>query len=291
MNSNRTLTAHGATDRGRSRKNNEDALYVDTASGLIIVADGMGGQQAGEVAARMVVTDLPKHLAAGRAEGGQGQPRAAADTLRRSIALAGKAVWERSEQHAPLSGMGATVVAGLVADGWMAIGHLGDSRAYLLRHGVLERLTNDHTIAELLLAVGAITERVARDHFGRHALQKFVGLEDCPPADVGLLRLEPGDRLLLCTDGLTGMIDERTMGGVLLDTPDDETACRHLIDLANDAGGSDNITAVVATVPRDDDGKGPAPREELTVRRTVGESLVPPDAMPAPNTHELRDIR
>ncbi len=281
MNSNRTLAAFGATDRGRSRKNNEDAFHVDTAAGLIIVSDGMGGQQAGEVAARMVVTDLPKHLAAARAEGGLGQPPAAADALRRSIALVGKAVWGRGERHARLSGMGATVVAGLVADGWIAIGHLGDSRAYVLRHGVLERLTNDHTIAELLLAVGAITEGVARDHFGRHALQKFVGLEDCPPADLGLLRLQPADRLLLCTDGLTGMIDDRTMGGVLLDVLDDEAACRRLIDLANAAGGSDNITVVVATVPRDEDGKGPPMRQELTVRRTVGESLVPPEAMPA----------
>ena len=267
-----TIHMVGLSDQGRVRDKNEDAFFVDVGLGLMIVSDGMGGQQSGEMASRIVIEALPKHLVAGRVAGTWTTSGEVAELLAQSISIAGEIIYEKSRESEELDGMGATVVVGILVEESFVLGNLGDSRAYLLRGGTLERLTHDHTLAKLLLDLGAISKDTCRDHPTQHMLRRFVGMRNCPPADVGILDLHAGDRILLCSDGLTGMLDDSTIGKVLLYEQDAEVACQQLIDMANQAGGTDNITVTVADLPHGD--KEDARREkEVSVRRTVGRSL------------------
>jgi len=271
MNEKRTIEAFGLSDRGRVREQNEDAFAVDRALGLLVVSDGMGGQRAGQVASRVVVETLPRQIAAASLGGELMDADRAGEVMGQAIAILGELMLEKSRGYAQLYGMGATVVAGWAVAGTLVLGHLGDSRAYLLRHGVLERLTEDHTIAELLLQQGLIDRRRYRDHPGRGQLRRYLGMRDCPAPDVGLLELQPADRILLCSDGLTGMLSDRQIGQTLLEKADRQAACRQLVELANEAGGRDNITVVVADVPAE----GPPPQRpaRVKVRRKIGQSL------------------
>ena len=271
------VEALGQTDQGRARDNNQDALYVDQPSAVLIVSDGMGGQQAGAVASRIVVEALPRQIADGRMMGQLADPDGAAEHLRQAMTTLGELILEKGGEYPQLRGMGATVVAGVVVADSLVLAHLGDSRAYLLRDGALELLTKDHTMADLLLDVGAIKRRHYRRHPGQHQLRRYIGMPDCPPPDVAILSLRPGDRILLCTDGLIGMVDDRTIGQVLLEVADREGACLCLIDLANEAGGLDNVTVVVADVPNGEP-SDQARATEVVVRRAVGRSLRQPES-------------
>ena len=184
----------------------------------------------------------------------------------------------KTRDHPEVKGLGATVVAGLYAGGGvLALAHLGDSRAYLMRGGYLERLTSDHTVAEMLLQTGHIRRRQLRLHPSRHVLTRHVGKEDCPSADAIQLSLEPGDRILFCTDGLTGMLGDRTIGTILWETEEREVACQLLIDRANEAGGRDNITVIIVDVGEP---QLLHRRRRVVVRRAVGRPLVMPQYSP-----------
>jgi protein phosphatase len=271
--------AYGLSDIGREREANEDAFFVSEQQGLFIVSDGMGGQQAGALASAMTVQALPLQVSAERMALDLGTLAAApavAIGLVRAIGFVNDMVLDKTQGHPEVKGMGATVVAALYAgDGFLALAHLGDSRAYLMRREYLERLTSDHTVAEMLFQAARISRRQMRRHLSRHTLTRHIGKEDCPAADVALLSLKLGDRILLCTDGLTGMLKDREIGNILWDTEDRETACRLLIDHANNAGGRDNITVIIldAGEPlRQHARRG----RRVIVRRTVGRSLVMP---------------
>lgn len=264
----------GITDVGNVRPNNEDAFFIDEEAGLMIVSDGMGGQQAGEVASRIAIEALPGQVAAARMTGGIGGVDSGAELLVQAIGVLGELMFEKSQEHPTLAGMGATIVACLVVEGSLAIAHLGDSRAYLLRGNSLERLTEDHTVAELLRQAGAITKGKVKNHLARHVLRKYLGMENCPPADAGILKLEPGDRILLCTDGLTGMVDDRGIGQLLLDEPDTQKACERLVELAKEAGGEDNITVVIADF--DNASRNGKRQAKVIVKSKTGRSLLQP---------------
>jgi protein phosphatase len=196
--------------------------------------------------------------------------------LVRAIGFVNEMVLDKTQGHPEVKGMGATVVAALDAgDGFLALAHLGDSRAYLLRREYLERLTSDHTVAEMLFQAARINRRQMRRHPSRHMLTRHIGKEGCPAADAFLLFMKPSDRILLCTDGLTGMLKDREIGTILWETENRETACRSLIDRANQVGGRDNITVIVMDVgePRRQQG---SQGRRVIVRRTVGRSLVMP---------------
>jgi protein phosphatase len=264
------------------REGNEDAFYVSEEQGLFIVSDGMGGARAGSLASAMIVQALPLQVLAGRLVRNANAPDVAqagvAEGLIRAIGFANDLVLGKTRDHPEVKGLGATVVAGLYAGGGMlALAHLGDSRAYLMRGGYLERLTSDHTVAEMLLQTGHISRRQLRLHPSRHVLTRHVGKEDCPPADAIQLSLKPGDRILLCTDGLTGMLDDRTIGTILWETEEREATCRLLINRANEAGGRDNITAIIVDVG--DPHRRHRPRR-VVVRRAVGRPLVMPQYSP-----------
>lgn len=273
------LQADGLSDIGREREANEDAFFVSEQQTSFVVSDGMGGQQAGALASAMTVQALSLQVAAERMARDLATPAAApavAIGLVRAIGFVNEIVLDKTQGHPEVKGMGATVVAALYAgDGFLALAHLGDSRAYLMRCGYLERLTVDHTVAEMFFQAGRISRRQLRMHPSRHVLTRHIGKEDCPPADAILLSLEPGDRILLCTDGLTGMLDDRSIGTILWETENRETACRLLIDRANKAGGRDNITVIIVDVGerRQHGRRG----RRVIVRRTVGRSLVMPE--------------
>lgn len=267
------LRSAGLSDRGKRREENEDAFFLSDDAGLYVVSDGMGGRQAGGLASRMVVELLPRQIQAQKPPPPTRRgPEAAARLLARSIGIVNEMLLDKTRDLPNARGLGATVTALLETKAGLALGHLGDSRAYLMRNGVLERLTKDHTVADLLLEAGQIAKRQFRNHPGRHMLTRHIRLEDCPAPDTGLLNVRPGDRLLLCSDGLTGMLKDREIGKILWETADRERACRLLIERANEEGGKDNITAVIV------DALGPAAHKgtrgrKVVVRHAVGRSL------------------
>ena len=251
-----------------------------SASGKTLVVASSHGNQA--------TTAVPKQVATGRVSGALESPDSTAELLVQAIGILGEMVFEKGREFPQLVGMGATVAAGVVVGESLVIAHLGDSRAYLLRRGSLERLTDDHTMADLLLEAKAISKKTYRDHPGQHMLRRFVGMQDCPAADIGILDLQSGDRILMCSDGLTGMVDDRTIGQVLLDEPDGQTACQKLVDLANKAGGKDNVTIVISDVPtNNDETKRP---KKITVCKAVGNSLRRPSKIQEKTISETDDL-
>ena len=235
----------GLTDTGLVRAGNEDAWSVDPAQGLFIVADGMGGHNAGEIAAGLVVETLPVLVRSRMNRLGARSSKALARRLRSAVARVSRDVFQRAMQEPELYGMGATVVVALVRDRELVVAHLGDSRAYLLHGDRLQMLTRDHSVIQALLDSGQITADEVSTHPARNRITASVGMPGSPTPDSRQVTLEAGDKLLLCTDGLAGMISDERIGDILRAAQPPETICRALVNAANDAGGHDNITAVV----------------------------------------------
>ncbi|MBI5239451.1 MAG: serine/threonine-protein phosphatase [Elusimicrobia bacterium] len=246
MSKKRRFSCACLSDLGRKRSGNEDAWHADPERGLFLVADGMGGQSCGEVASRAVAEELPKALLEALAARPEADGPAVEQALRAAIAACSASLRERSRQDPRLRGMGSTVVLALFHGPCATIAHLGDSRAYLMDKGRLQRLTRDHNLASLLLDLKKITPEEAADHPGRHRLTRHVGMETTAVADVRTLRCKGAGRLLLCSDGLSGMLPDQRIAELLRENPDPESACRGLVAAANKAGGEDNITVLVA---------------------------------------------
>ncbi len=276
------LFAHGLTDLGRCRDQSEDAFYISKAHDLFIVSDGIGGAHGGALAAAATVQTLPLKVAAECRKlvcTGDKAIVEKARTLPSMIDAVKELLLDRTRYEPAAKGLGATVVAGFfVGNNTLALSHLGDSRAYLLRDGVLERLTEDHTVANMLFQTGRINSSELTHHPTRNILTRYIGMEDCPKADAALLRLLPGDRLLFCTDGLTSMISDAEIGNELIETEDCASACKRLVERSNHAGGHDNITVVVVDVT--DGTSSQQRRGKVVVRDTVGSSLTPLGALP-----------
>ena len=242
--------AFGATDIGRVRSVNQDSVVVligdDAPLGeaLIAVADGMGGHAAGEVASRRSLELLVESLKSASAP----DERA----MRDAFAQANAGVFREASQNPEYRGMGTTLVAGLLTGGDLIIGNVGDSRMYLHRNGELSRVTQDHSWVGEMVAAGALTEEQAANHPRRNVLTRALGVSASVKADLARLPLLRGDRLTLCSDGLHGMVDdktiERVVGGKSLNL---KKAAGELIDLANRAGGTDNITVALARIDAD----------------------------------------
>lgn len=235
------LEPYGATDAGKVRKNNEDSLLVGDGRDetLFAVADGIGGFEAGEVASSIAV-DALKEL-----EPGESFDAAIREANRRILAAG------RGDEK--LSGMGTTVVAvrfaGTEEDPVAEVAHVGDSRAYLLRGGELRPLTEDHSLVAELVRSGDLTRAQAAEHPQKNLITRALGAEEDVDVDTMVLPVEAGDRLLLCSDGLTDMVSEARISGLLSDSPEDpEGTVRSLVTAALEAGGTDNVTVVVVDV-------------------------------------------
>lgn len=228
------------TDTGLVRAVNEDSLRVSPELNFFAVADGMGGHRAGEVASgkvlQLVERELERRLNAGAEPG---------EALVDSIKEANRAIYELSVQNPELSGMGTTITASLVRGDHVFIAQVGDSRAYLLRGGGIARLTEDHSLVQELVKNGGITEEQAFVHPHRNVLTRAVGTEHALDVDLYRHGCQPGDLLLLCTDGLTGYLRPDEILYTVQCSPDLDRAVRSLLDKALRAGGGDNVTIVL----------------------------------------------
>ncbi len=222
------------TDTGRQRRENEDSAYVRAP--VFVVADGMGGAQAGEVASRMAIETFEQGLP----ESGAAEPR-----LVELVRDANQRIYDRSRAERGRAGMGTTLTAASLTDGHLAIAHVGDSRAYLLRADRLIRLTQDHSLVDELVRQGKLTEEQAAEHPQRSIITRALGPEPEVEVDTFSYEIEAGDILLLCSDGLTSMVSEDRMAEIIVGSSGLQEAADHLIDEANAAGGRDNITVVL----------------------------------------------
>ena len=225
--------AAGLTDPGLQRGGNEDALLLEPP--LYAVADGMGGHRAGEIASRVAVdallADAPR--------------RADSKALGRAVRTANRAVMDAAEKSRTRAGMGTTLTAVMVDGTHLAVAHVGDSRAYLLHEGVLERITEDHSMVADLVRQGSLTEEDARFHPQRSVITRALGSDPNMVADVFDVQAAVGDRLLLCSDGLSSMLADEHIAEMLRTAPDPQAAVHALVGAANRAGGYDNITVIV----------------------------------------------
>jgi len=250
----------GLSDRGCVRAENQDAWMADASLGLALVADGMGGGPAGAQAAGIVAGRLPELLRKGL-KGRDASPRRlrtaqrsdpvgmrcreARRLLRETVLALSREILRASEDDPERKGMGATVVAAWRCGTVVHVAHQGDSRAYLFRGGVLNKLTADHSIVALLMRNGEITEKEATKHPARGQLTRFVGMPGDVYCEVQTLRIEDRDRLLLCTDGLWGIVNDDEIAAVLASHAEPERVCVELIELANRRDAPDNVTTVV----------------------------------------------
>jgi protein phosphatase len=231
----------GLSDPGRRRLRNEDAYVISPP--LFAVADGMGGAQAGELASRIAVEAI------GEQAGARGEERVT--TL---IREANRRIFARSSEDAAASGMGTTMTAALVGDdGTVTIGHVGDSRAYLLRAGRLDQLTEDHSLVAELVRTGRLSPDEAERHPQRSVITRALGTDPDVDVDIFTVETEAGDLFLLCSDGLTSMVGDDEILSTLEEARDDlEQAARSLIRKANRGGGEDNITVVFFELAEDE---------------------------------------
>lgn len=247
------VKAFGLTHVGRQRQHNEDAFLVEDDAKLFLVADGMGGHAAGEIASRIAVDSISEFILHTKEDDGT-WPHAYDESLKRStnrlmaaVRMANTRVLEAMRKDARLRGMGTTVVACLADDGnVMSVAHVGDSRAYLIRDNNLNRITNDHSWVFEQVQAGMLTEAEAEKHPLRNVITRALGGALQVSPDASEVETRPGDVFLLCSDGLTGMVPEDEILRVVTQNHDDlEAACEKLIETANERGGLDNITAIL----------------------------------------------
>jgi protein phosphatase len=260
-------TAAVQTDVGRRRRENEDSFCVVPDLGLYVVADGMGGHAAGEVASRLAVKTIREcmgkymrgeaTLPPGEALG-SGSREAA--YLLSSIQRANRAIFEMASQRPEYGGMGTTIVAALAHERIVNLAYVGDSRIYRIRDGQIVQVSRDHSVVQQHVDQGILSaEEAQRAHY-RHMITRALGLKDAVEVDLTDLPAMPGDLLLLCSDGLSDLLkDSEILAAVAAHTTDLEQGCRALVERANTKGGDDNITVLLIRVQ--EAGQAPAPAE------------------------------
>lgn len=292
-----TLTAFGLTDVGRKRRHNEDAYLLDAERGLFVVADGMGGHAAGEVASRITVESIQEFIAGTEDEhentwpfGFNNRYSLEGNRLTTSVEKANEKVMRAVQNRPELKGMGTTVVAALFDANHATLVHVGDSRAYMLRRGELKRLTDDHSWVQEQVNAGILSEDEAKSHPLKNVVTRALGGAAHVAVDLIEVPTIVGDRFLLCSDGLTGMVSDEEIHRHLNEDPTLDVAVHALIDLANERGGVDNITAIVVEVT----GEGSAanlvdtnPGVEALGEQTAVGRLTPPAPALRPETTEV----
>lgn len=243
----------GLSDPGRKRRGNEDSMCYDAAVGLAVVADGMGGHQSGEVASRLAADTVYEFVKRATADrdltwpfGLDASRPLAVNCLQTGIKLANLRVLGEAGSREEFSGMGTTVVAVLVGETGLTYAGVGDSRVYLYRRGSVRQLTRDDSWVEAAIAQRIIMPQDRDKHPFRHVLTKAIGLQDDLEFEIGEERFEPGDGVLLCSDGLTSVLSDEQIQQILVSHErDGEGACQALVDAANAGGGPDNVTVVL----------------------------------------------
>jgi serine/threonine protein phosphatase PrpC len=230
------LATGSATDTGLVRSNNEDSFLVDDERVLYAIADGMGGHRGGEVASRTAIEALRAGIASGK-------------PVHDAIVAANAAVIERAAGDDELTGMGTTMTAVVVAGGrQLLVGHVGDSRAYLVHDGEMRRITDDHSLVEELVREGRLTPEQAESHPRRAVVTRAIGVDPDVEVDLYTIEVAVGDRILLCSDGLTTMVRDRDVERLVRSESDTQRTAELLVEAANRAGGEDNTTVVIIDV-------------------------------------------
>jgi PPM family protein phosphatase len=258
------IVSGGVTDTGRVRTNNEDSFRIVEPLSLFILSDGMGGEAHGEVASSMAVETIAKYCEGpekAKDEGGVTLHGAASDSwspqtkqLQNAVFQANFNIYQSAQDHLEQRGMGATVTAGWINGSKLSIAHVGDSRAYLLRTGSLQQLTNDHSLVAEQVRRGILTPQQAEESEMQSVLLRALGAQPEVEVQVEEFELMPRDVLLFCSDGLTRMVTEPEIAGKLQAETDPTTAAQKLIELANERGGLDNVTVIVARIVEESKG-------------------------------------
>lgn len=286
----RKLTWAGLTDVGRKRTGNEDAFIVDPELGLYVVCDGMGGHASGEVASAMTTEEFHAFIA-DRADGDmalpyKGEPGATLGELIVSNAIqhANDKVFVAGMRDPKLEGMGTTVVAICEHEDHLIMAHIGDSRIYRARDGAMEQITRDHSLLNHKIDLGELRTQEEIDNFKQgNVIVRAIGLKDYVRPETAMHARVSGDLYLLCSDGLSDMVDDWSIENVLLANPDDlDEAASILVRMANERGGKDNITVVLVRVDDDPVASWEADDEELTVAGSHGEATLAREESTAP---------
>ncbi|MFG6457363.1 Stp1/IreP family PP2C-type Ser/Thr phosphatase [Roseateles sp. BYS96W] len=241
------LEFFSATDVGRARDNNEDSVALDEAAGLAVLADGMGGYNAGEVASQMltsfICTELGRWLKDAGREARAGEVKRAMDIC---VDNANRAIFNAANTNPKYAGMGTTLVLGAFRPEGLLLGHVGDSRGYRLRAGRLAQITRDHSLLQEQIDAGLITPEEAAYSSNKNLVTRAVGVEDTVLMELHLHEVQVGDVYLFCSDGLSDMVDDDSIANLLHGNPALPDAARTLINAANDRGGRDNIALILA---------------------------------------------
>lgn len=249
------ITSCGMTDVGVKRTNNEDNYLINDELSLFVVCDGMGGHVGGEFASAIAVNTVEEVLSNfefhegefGTFDPDEGPVEVVREKLRYAVRLAGKRIFEKAQEEPEYRGMGTTCIVLLMDGGNAFLGHVGDSRAYVVREGRIEQLTEDHSLVNEKIKAGLITPEQARTHKLKNIITRSLGYTEDVEIDVQVRAVRRGDHFLMCSDGLSNPVETGEIGEIVLDSgPQD--AARRLIELACQRGGDDNVTVLIARV-------------------------------------------
>ena len=246
------MNVGACSDKGIVRQLNEDSFYIpvqmnDDSIALFIVADGMGGHMAGEIASKEAVHAVVDYIKENYAKEASIARSNLINLINESILFANKQIYDKSLSDINLSGMGTTFAIALIHNESLYIGHVGDSRIYLLRRGTLYQLTRDHSYVEELVSSGTITREEAANHPQKNIITRALGTEEIVEIDICVRKMYKNDTLILCTDGLTNMVDVETIKSTVEGLDSSQEAAEMLVSYANQAGGTDNITVIVVS--------------------------------------------
>jgi protein phosphatase len=249
----------GLTDVGRKRDNNEDTFYVDDNVGLYVVADGMGGHRAGEVASSTVVSSIKDYMEAFHTSGearaeGEGNMSAAGIAVCHSIELANRVVYQLSQDQGSYKGMGSTAAVAYLHADTLVTANVGDSRIYLIRKDGIEQLSRDHTLLAEQIRKNPNWDPNLSSIPMKHILVRAVGIQDSVEPDVFEMQPLPGDVFLMCSDGLTDMLSDEDIYEAVLEGGAIDEICDRLVYMANDRGGLDNVTVLLFVVQKEEKG-------------------------------------
>lgn len=237
------IAAKGLTDVGQRRETNQDSFLVDQETLLFGVADGMGGHRGGGVASKLAVETIRTFVQSHKME----DPEV---VIAGALQEASKTIYQRSLEKHELTGMGTTATFALVKGNKIYFGHVGDSRAYLLRGNKIWQLTEDHSLVHEQVKAGVLPESAEEEHLYRNVLTRSVGYEPIVKVDIYQKKLEPGDKFLICSDGLITMLKDEEISKIV-DKKSIDEALKKLISAANDRGGEDNITTILIDIEKD----------------------------------------
>ena len=269
------ITSGYTTSIGYYRDNNEDRVVLDERSGIFVVADGMGGQAAGEQASQLAIEIVPRELA--RVPREVLEPPQIRELVKQAVLTANEAIIKKGDADPSTRNMGTTVVLGYCRGGKIFVAHIGDSRAYLVRRGECKRITTDHNLAQALFEANTISAEELDTHRFRHVLWKYLGSKEVGEGpDIAEIDLERGDRFLLATDGVTSTVNDATIAKLLSEETNAQVCSDKLVKLALDNGSRDNASCIVIYVDGDSNPAAPDTAELDPATTDPGFTTIPP---------------